>query len=193
MLEENPYAPPKTAVSSEEAPVGDFTVPHHGNYASRWARLGGWLIDMAVLLVIGATPIGGMLMFDSFDTWMLGDSGDMLLVFLVIGIVAAYLGLQSYFWRTRAQSIGKITLRTRIVMLDGSQATWKTIFWKRTLIPGLISMVPKLGDLFDFINAVAIFRREHNCLHDDIAKTRVISISKARKRPPQPERPFFKK
>ena len=43
-----------------------------------------------------------------------------------------------------------------------------------SVLPTVISNIPKLGNLFDLINVLMIFRSEHNCLHDDMAGTRVI-------------------
>ena len=37
-------------------------------------------------------------------------------------------------------------------------------------------MIPVLGNLISLVDAILIFREEHNCLHDDIAKTRVVRV-----------------
>ncbi|MDA7863044.1 hypothetical protein N9133_02690 [Akkermansiaceae bacterium] len=51
MAEENPYAPPETVVNDDIRNIAVRSIPHRGNYASRWARLGGALIDVVVLVI----------------------------------------------------------------------------------------------------------------------------------------------
>jgi len=187
MTEENPYAPPTSEVVAESSDSRNFEIPSASNYASRWARLGGAIID-AIVLLVAALPviiIGDGLTVDSYDEWLESESDWSDSILATVAMMGAYFGVQSYFWHTRGQSIGKIATRTRIVMLDGSRATWSTIFWKRSVLPTVISNIPKLGNLFDLINVLMIFRSEHNCLHDDMAGTRVI---RARVEPVNPRR-----
>ena len=101
--------------------------------------------------------------------------GETLLV-SVLGM-AAYIGIQWTFWASTGQSIGKKVMKTQVVNLDGSQATAKTIAFKRYAIMGLIGNVPVAGMLVSLIGVLLIFRRDRNCLHDDIAKTRVIKFA----------------
>ena len=181
MSEENPYAPPQTDAADSQAVVAEeLIIPSVGTYASRWARLGGALID-GVILIIMAFGMGFLFEFlreDSVDGWFELESVWIDSLWSYLMIFASYYLLQSYFWHARGQSIGKIAVGSKIVMLDGSQATWSTIFWRRTVLALFISSIPKLGDLFDFIDVVMIFRREHNCLHDDFAGTRVVKVKR---------------
>ena len=84
------------------------------------------------------------------------------------------LAFQGYFWHTRSQSIGKICTKTKIVNLDGSPSNFASIAFKRTLVLQLLITIPVVGQVISLVNALLIFRKDHNCLHDDIAKTRVV-------------------
>ncbi|MBT4799635.1 MAG: hypothetical protein HON81_15100, partial [Verrucomicrobia bacterium] len=91
-------------------------------------------------------------------------------------VMAAYIGVQWVFWASTGQSIGKKVMKTQVVNLDGSQASVQTIAFKRYGIINLIANVPTFGHLVHFIGVLLIFRQNRNCLHDDIAKTRVIKF-----------------
>jgi uncharacterized RDD family membrane protein YckC len=182
MSEENPYTPP---VNQVEAPPIQSAVPSSHNYASLGERFLGALIDILIMiplaLVIG---MGYALMFmiapqKALDPFSMGANGygfgETLLV-AVLGM-AAYIGIQWTFWASTGQSIGKKVMNTQVVNLDGSQATAKTIAFKRYAIMGLIGNVPVAGMLVSLIGVLLIFRRDRNCLHDDIAKTRVIKFA----------------
>ena len=98
-------------------------------------------------------------------------------LFLAVLGMAAYIGIQWTFWASTGQSIGKKAMKTQIVNLDGSQASAKTIALKRYAIMSLIANVPVAGSLVSLIGVLLIFRRDRNCLHDDIAKTRVVKFA----------------
>jgi uncharacterized RDD family membrane protein YckC len=95
---------------------------------------------------------------------------------LAVLLMAAYIGIQWTFWASTGQSIGKKVMKTQVVNLDGSQASAKAIALKRYAIMSLIANVPVAGILVSLVGVLLIFRRDRNCLHDDIAKTRVIKL-----------------
>ncbi|MDA7629542.1 RDD family protein [Akkermansiaceae bacterium] len=196
MAEENPYAPPETVVNDDIRNIAVRSIPHRGNYASRWARLGGALIDVVVLVIAAlAVDYLGDRSVGSFDEWAESESewGDS----LIAGFISflTYATIQSYTWHYRGQSIGKLVLGMRIVTLDGRQASWALIFFIREPFAHVIGHI---SSLLSVIDPLLIFRSEHNCLHDDVARTRVISIAKAvasensSEEQLQAVRPFFK-
>ena len=95
---------------------------------------------------------------------------------LAVLLMAAYIGIQWTFWASTGQSIGKKVMKTQVVNLDGSQASAKAIALKRYAIMSLIANVPVAGILVSLVGVLLIFRRDRNCLHDYIAKTRVIKL-----------------
>ena len=187
MSEENPYTPPVNQV--EDPPIQSAVSSSH-NYASLGARFLGKLIDVLImiplLLVIGVgyalvSPPKVIAVEKTSDLFSMGATsygyGETLLL-AVIGI-AAYIGIQWTFWASTGQSIGKKVMKTQVVNLDGSQASAKTIALKRYAIMSLIGNVPVAGGLVSLIGVLLIFRRDRNCLHDDIAKTRVVKFAAA--------------
>ena len=186
MSEENPYTPP---VNQVEAPPVQSAVPGLHNYASLGQRFLGKLIDVLIMIPLGlvigvgyalvSPPTKVIVVEKTSDLFSMGATGygyGETLLLAVLGI-AAYIGIQWTFWASTGQSIGKKVMKTQVVNLDGSQATAKTIAFKRYAIMGLIGNVPVAGMLVSLIGVLLIFRRDRNCLHDDIAKTRVIKFA----------------
>lgn len=76
------------------------------------------------------------------------------------------------------QSLAKMMLGMRIVTLDGNIPSVGNIVLLRSGLAVFLINLPGIGNLISFVDALLIFRAEHNTLHDDIAKTRVIRIRK---------------
>lgn len=181
MSEENPYSPP---VDQVEAPPIQSAVPGLHNYASLGQRFFGKLIDVLITvplsLVIG---VGYALIsppkvdeFETLSDFLSGGYGPGEKILVAVIVMAAYIGVQWVFWASTGQSIGKKVMKTQVVNLDGSQASVQTIAFKRYGIINLIANVPVFGPLVSLIGTLLIFRQNRNCLHDDIAKTRVIKF-----------------
>lgn len=175
MSDQNPYAAPQS-----DFPVEVFEPPGEHNYASRTRRFFGSLIDGLVVVVPVMVLFFAMGMFDEggeiqgIGDLFLGDD----LLSEVLGSALFFvltLAFQGYFWHTRSQSIGKICTKTKIVNLDGSPSNFASIAFKRTLVLQLLITIPVVGQVISLVNALLIFRKDHNCLHDDIAKTRVVN------------------
>ena len=186
MSEENPYTPP---VNQVEDPPIQSAVPSSHNYASLGARFLGKLIDVLIMIPLGlvigvgyasvSPPTKVIVVEKTSDLFSMGATGygyGETLLLAVLGI-AAYIGIQWTFWASTGQSIGKKVMKTQVVNLDGSQASAKTIARKRYAIMSLIGNVPVAGGLVSLIGVFLIFRRDRNCLHDDIAKTRVVKFA----------------
>ncbi|MFL2658011.1 MAG: RDD family protein [Akkermansiaceae bacterium] len=185
MSEENPYTPP---VNQVEDPPIQSAVPSSHNYASLGARFSGKLIDVLIMIPLGlvigigyafVSPPKDIAVEKTSDLFSMGATGygyGEALLLAVLGM-AAYIGIQWTFWASTGQSIGKKAMKTQIVNLDGSQASAKTIALKRYAIMSLIANVPVAGSLVSLIGVLLIFRRDRNCLHDDIAKTRVVKFA----------------
>ena len=183
MSEENPYAAP--APDLADAP-SDPSIPGPHNHASLGERLLGKIIDTLVILPV-IFLIG--LVFAIIFTKALsenpntlqklsGNSGFEIFPSIVmpLAIMVIYMAIQWTFWKATGQSIGKKVMKTRIVNLDGSQANVRTIAFKRYGPIAILSMIPVVGGLIGLVDALLVFRGERNCLHDDIAGTRVIKI-----------------
>lgn len=180
MSEENPYSHP---VNQVEAPPAQSSVPGLHNYASLGQRFLGKLIDVLIMIPlslgigVGYTWISPpkIVEYETLSDSYQAATGLANILIAVI-VMAAYIGIQWAFWASTGQSIGKKVMKTQVVNLDGSQASVQTIAFKRYGIMNLIANVPLFGPLVSLIGTLLIFRQNRNCLHDDIAKTRVIKF-----------------
>ncbi|MEM9479976.1 MAG: RDD family protein [Verrucomicrobiota bacterium] len=171
--ETNPYATPQAAPAP--APVSTAGV-NFTNLASRWARLGGAILDS---LIVAVPALGIMFMLGLFDR--MDDQGRMsigdTLLSTVIGI-ACYMAINGALIYKSGQTVGKRILGTQVVNLDGTKVDGNRYVVRRLLPFWLIPQIPIIGGIIGLANALCVFRREKNCLHDDIAQTRVVKVPK---------------
>lgn len=182
MSEENPYAAPAT--EAQVQPL-DSRIPGPHNYATLGDRFLGKLIDGLIMLpvsialtfLLGLVFAREVVANPGFMDILSGNAGfgigvGLLLTVLGIGI---YIAIQWTFWKATSQSIGKKVMKTQIVNLDGTPADVNTIAFQRYGIIAFLSALPFVG-IIALIDVLFIFRADRNCLHDDIAKTRVIKL-----------------
>ena len=165
MNEINPYLPPESDLvvePTEGAPL-----------ASRAQRFGGALIDglLSIALVFAITW--------ATDTWELLAAGPAVANYafsFVLGM-GVFLLLQGALLKTRGQTVGKVLIGTRIVsQKDERILPLSRILLLRYVPFSLLSGIPLIGSLTGFIDAVFIFREDHLCLHDHLARTKVIQV-----------------
>lgn len=165
MDEVNVYAPP----------VADLETPQEINLASRWARLGGSLVDGIVAMII----LGPVMYFTGF--WERAMSGDVpisdTIIYGLLGLVV-YLVLNGYLLSKRGQTIGKLVVGTRIISIETNEILplWK-VFVVRYLPLAVSANLPIIGPLIVGIDSLFIFRKDKRCIHDFIAGTKVIKAS----------------
>lgn len=160
----NPYKTPEADLSTE--------VRSELALASRGLRFAGALIDS---LVTGLPAIGIAYTMGFYDS--LGPDGAMPLTDqFVVGLMGMgiFLLINGYLIYKRGQTIGKMICRTRVVTLRGEQVSGNTYLFARLMPVWLLSQIPVVGAIFSVADSLLIFRKDHNCLHDDIAKTRVV-------------------
>ena len=170
----NPYEPP----SSE----GNSTSPSHeptigqNRLATRWERFCGSVVDA---LIVGGVSIGIAYAIGLYNN--LGENGQLPLKEHVLGIVV---GIVTFFVfnivliYSRGQTLGKLMIGTRVVTLDGQQVSGNRYLFARLLPIWILTSLPVfcIPQIVGLIDALLIFRNERNCLHDDIAQTRVIKL-----------------
>jgi hypothetical protein len=84
--------------------------------------------------------------------------------------------LNSFFLLSSAQTIGKKALSIQVVNVsDGEPASFLRLVSWRFLPMVLVSQVPYVGYLA-FIDPAFIFRGDRRCLHDHMARTRVVAL-----------------
>jgi len=162
----NPFEPPEDLGAASPPPgAGE----DHG-LASRGSRLLAAIIDgglsaavfLPLVFALGIVEVGRE---RTLEDHILGT---------LVGL-AVFVAMNGWFWYTRAQSIGKIALRIRIVMRDGTRASGHTILFRRVLPVWLVQQVPFVGPVFSgLVDPLFIFRSNRACLHDDVAGTKVV-------------------
>ena len=161
----NPYGSPVAIDPSIRVrPASRF------NLASRGARFGGALIDGLLTL---ATMLPGVVFIaaGTIDDLPPG-SGDLIAALLLYGGPLVINVVQWVLITARGQTLGKMAVGTRIVLRrDGSLPGFVHGVLLRVFVPGAIA---GLCGLFALVDALAIFGREHRCLHDEFADTLVI-------------------
>lgn len=103
----------------------------------------------------------------------LTDGNKMLLAFAPQLIFFVFHGASLY---QRGQTIGKRIMGIAIVTLDNQKPEFFPLIAQRYMSQWLIHMVPVIGPLLRLIDVLFIFRADKRCLHDHIAKTKVIDL-----------------
>lgn len=163
---DNPYQPPTTDVPLPPAGVrADAGMPN------RFARLAAQLIDGLVIGAILLPVQWQMGVFRDFTAYSQDRVAQVIWGVVGMGVVVAVNG---YLWATRAQSIGKLAMSIKIVTLDGQNADFARIVFRRMLPTSLVALIPVVGSILALVDALAIFRHDRRCVHDHIAGTRVV-------------------
>lgn len=165
MNESNIYSPP---VSALETPGADVL-------ASRWARLGGAIVDTIAIMIVS----GPVMYFTGF--WERAMSGNVpimdTIIYGLFGMVV-YLALNGYWLSKHGQTIGKKVVGIRIVSVETNEIVpLKKIFLARYLPLAICANIPLAGQFIAIIDSLFVFRKDKRCIHDLIAGTKVIKAT----------------
>lgn len=178
MSDQEPAAPQNNIYA---APASDLTSAAPSNQlpiAGRGERFGAALIDGILVGAIGVAIIIGYVGGWASYMSQAQNAGMMLKVMSsLIGLVI-YLGLNFKFLSDNGQTIGKKLVGIKIVRTDGSKLDFQRFVTHRYLPMALVQLVPYIGPLIAFIDPLMIFRSSNQCLHDQIADTIVIDVTK---------------
>lgn len=152
--------------------------------ASLGSRFGGALIDGVITLA--AMMPGFLVLAGSVDHGVAGGvdqnrSLETAYGIMGMGLIVIVI-IQTVLLSTRAQSIGKIAVGTRIVRYsDNSDVGFLRAvllrWWVLAAIQFLIGLViPYGGYMFALIDVLFIFGDERRCIHDLIADTKVVTV-----------------
>jgi len=158
--QENPYTPPSAIVASPE------TEPE---LASRWARLGGAILDVFVLALLYIPVMYAAGMFESDNV---GKETPTQMIQQSLGILLLFLIINGFLLAKRNQTIGKLLVKTQIVSAaSGERLSFGKIYGLRYLFFHLLSIpAPWIG----LVDSLFIFRNDKRCLHDLLAGTKVV-------------------
>ena len=172
-IDTNRFSPPKAQLA-DPASLGEGQV-----LAGRGMRLLAVFLDgllnMLIFLPIYFLVGGSALM--GFDPQtppdpvaMMGTMFKAMLPgYLVIGVA------QGWSLHAFGGTLGKKLLGLRIVRTDGSRAGFVRLFFGRGAAAVLPGLVPLLGALYLMLDMLMIFRDSRQCLHDQIADTKVVT------------------
>ncbi len=150
--------------------------------ASRGSRLAAAIVDSIILM-----PISFFVMYFYLDiSYYLQESNtdefiEMLTGFgfydtLLISLpsILGYIVINYFTWEKYGQSLGKRLLNIKMVTLEGDIPSIRSLVVERYLLVQGIGMVPGVGGLFALVDVLLIFGKERRCIHDIIARTKVV-------------------
>ncbi|MEP1553281.1 MAG: RDD family protein [Paraglaciecola sp.] len=151
-----------------EHPEEIDTTKDIGEKATKTDRLLAALID-GVIAIVAMIPLFNYVGLAAFENPTLPlISGT-----FIYGVFLTFI-LHGYLMHYYGQTIGKHFMSIRIENLDGTKASFATIYFKRMLPMQIIGLIPSVGQFISgFINPIFIFGKQRRCLHDYIAKTKV--------------------
>jgi uncharacterized RDD family membrane protein YckC len=170
-MHDNPYAAPQSSVVP---PLPQENLP----LASRWARLGGNILDG---LILGAINV--VLMFASGAWGRIAQAQREHGIFAIVAesYLWAALGIVLFIainWKFlgNGQSIGKLAVSAQIRLMDGAIPSRQHILVRRYLPMWLAGWIPLPYAVLavSLIDALFIFRENKRTLHDEIAGTKVV-------------------
>lgn len=165
MSDNNVYSTPQSQLVDQVAAVD-------APLASRWARLGASLIDSIIMMIV-LVPV--MYLTGGFDGIMEGVKPGFVysLGMGLLGFVV-FFAVNYKFLVTSGQTVGKKVLEIKIVDLNGNVPLFQSQLLIRYAVYLLPGQIPVVGQFISIINILFIFGKEKRCIHDLIAKTKVV-------------------
>lgn len=88
----------------------------------------------------------------------------------------AFFALHGYLLSRYGQTLGKRIFGIAIVTLDNRVPPFFQLITQRYLTQWLAGMIPFIGLFLRLVDILAIFRPDRRCIHDHLAKTKVIDL-----------------
>ena len=158
------YETPKSEleVGSEETTI-----------ASRKIRLLAYIIDF---LIITPIVVAYQWLFGNLEQALNGvqpSMQDNIIGFFLFFLL--FVVFNSFLLHTRGQTVGKLLTKTRIQYIDGSDPNFFKFLIFRYLPQWIVAYLPIIGGLI-VIDYLFIFGKHRKCIHDYLAKTKVVKI-----------------
>lgn len=168
--------PTVTGPTPTFTPVATLTPTGTLPLASRWLRLGAYLLDSIIGCFFVAPGFVILVMAGVFTTPDHPNAALLVAGFITAGTGALLLlGIQIYLLVTRGQTLGKKFLAIRIVNFDDEgNPGFVKVFVLRLFVNGLFGAVPFVGLAYTLVDCCFIFRDDQRCIHDLLAGTKVV-------------------
>ncbi len=88
----------------------------------------------------------------------------------------AFFALHGYLLSRYGQTLGKRIVGIAIVTMDNRVPPFFQLITQRYLTQWVAGMVPVIGLFLRLVDVLAIFRPDRRCIHDHLAKTKVIDL-----------------
>ena len=190
--QQNPYAPPQAFDPNYAAYGYGYGQSWDQPLASRGARFGARMID-GLLAMLSLVPGGIWLIaamdsaqsarysstYDPYATSYSSGPNFEDLAGPIALMVLPMLALTIYQWVMTAkhgQTLGKKWLKIKIVKHDGSPVDFVSGVILREWVQGFLNNLPWVGGIVALIDVCMIFSQDQQCMHDKIAKTKVIAV-----------------
>lgn len=178
----DPYKSPESLPPHMPPPVD--------NTASYGKRFGAFLLDsvfmfiavMFLLQFLGLTDVDPNKAKDAqaMQAEMLAKLAALTTgqkVLLQLFPVIAFFPLHGYLLSRYGQTIGKRIVGIAIVTMDNRVPPFFQLITQRYLPQWMVGYIPVLGAFLRLLDVLAIFRPDRRCIHDHLAKTKVIDLS----------------
>jgi uncharacterized RDD family membrane protein YckC len=95
---------------------------------------------------------------------------------LAISPFIIFFVLHGFLLQQYGQTLGKRIMGIAIVTMDNQKPAFMLLIVQRYLSQWIIGMVPTIGIYLRLADILAIFRPDKRCIHDHIAKTKVVDL-----------------
>lgn len=95
---------------------------------------------------------------------------------LAISPFIIFFVLHGFLLQQYGQTIGKRIMGIAIVTMDNQKPAFFMLIIQRYLSQWVMGMVPVIGILLRLVDILAIYRADRRCIHDHLAKTKVIDL-----------------
>ncbi|MEM9411345.1 MAG: RDD family protein [Planctomycetota bacterium] len=169
---QNPFEAPQ---SIDQATTSQKLKGVNSPYASRWKRFIGQSIDN-ILQGISLVPIIVVAIWYSPELLNEDSYLTELLISLIVlpYLLVSFTLMNFYLLQTRGQTVGKYLMNTQILSNNDELVPVFKIITVRYFLTWTLGSIPAFGNFFNLLNALAIFRENHKCIHDEICKTKVV-------------------
>lgn len=153
--------------------------------ATRLSRLAAYLIDMLILTPFTAFYAWGAFnILNSSGIISFMSNGMQLYIYIIISLGGMcfnwtiYVAMNAYWLNKYGQTIGKRVMKIYIADVNNTEekAEFIDILLKRIGFIAFIPLIPTIGGLIALIDCLLIFTANKRCLHDVVAKTKVMKI-----------------